>query len=79
MKTISKEDPIAQRYSVSTLRLRSLRTAYDAGLLEVRTSDMDRVMEEGEMHTPFASHVESNYLFSKDYHFRERYTRSNTN
>ena len=33
-------------------------------------------MEENEMHTPYASHVESNYLFTKDEQLQERYTRA---
>ena len=37
---------------------------------------MEKVMEESEMHTPYASHVESNYLFSKDASFSERYSRA---
>ena len=53
-----------------------MRTAFNTGSFKVRSSDMDKVMSEGEMHTPYASHVESNYLFTKDISFQERYSRA---
>ena len=76
LQDIKQEDKLAQRFSVSTLGLYSLKTAFDTGSFEVRCSDMEKVMEEKEMHTPYASHVESNYLFTKDEQFQERYTRA---
>lgn len=39
---------------------------------------MARVIAEGEQHTPFASHVETNYHFSKDPELKKRYIRHNS-
>jgi acyl-coenzyme A thioesterase 9 len=36
---------------------------------------MDRVIKEQVQHTPFASHVETNYYFSKDPELKKRYVR----
>ena len=65
-----------ERYSVSTLGLWSLRTAFDQGAFKVRTSDMEKCFAEGQMNTPLASHVETTYLFSQDKKMRERYMRA---
>ena len=72
-ETTAPED---EKFSVSTLGLWSLRTAYDQGAFKVRTSDMEKCMDEGHMNTPLSSHVETTYLFSQDEHLRERYSRS---
>lgn len=39
---------------------------------------MDLVMREGEQNTPFASHVETNYFFSKDPELKKRYVRTDS-
>ena len=65
-----------EKFAVSTLGLWSLRTAYDQGSFKVRTSDMNKCLEEGQLNTPLASHVETTYLFSEDEKLRERYSRS---
>ena len=37
---------------------------------------MNKCLEEGQLNTPLASHVETTYLFSEDEKLRERYSRS---
>lgn len=39
---------------------------------------MNLVMKENEQHTPFASHVETNYFFTKDPELKKRYIRSDS-
>ena len=78
MKNILEEDEASHNFAVSSLGLWSLKTAFENGSYAVRTPDMDLVMKEEEQHTPFASHVESNYYFTKDKSLRERYVRINT-
>ena len=72
---VTSEDEISQ-YAVSTLGLWSLKTAFDQGSFTVRTSNMEKLAEEGELNTPLASHVETTYLFSQDEKPKERYSRS---
>ena len=67
-----------EKFAVSTLGLWSLRAAYDEGSFKVRTSDMDQLLESGELSSPVASHVETTYLFSQDHKLRERYSRTDT-
>lgn len=64
MKVI--EQPEDEKFAVSTLGLWSLRTAYQQGSFNVRTSDMEKLVDNGQLNSPLASHVETNYLFSKD-------------
>ncbi len=40
---------------------------------------MDLVIREQQQHTPFASHVETNYYFSKDPELKKRYIRHGSN
>ena len=74
MKNIEVQEDV--KYAVSTLGLWSLRKAYDQGSFKVRSSDMEKLVEQGEMQTTLASHVETNYNFSQDEKLRERYSRS---
>mmetsp|Transcript_15984 Transcript_15984/g.20219 ORF Transcript_15984/g.20219 Transcript_15984/m.20219 type:complete len:172 (-) Transcript_15984:718-1233(-) len=74
LKPIESADD--EKFSVSTLGLWSLRTAYDRGDFKVRTSDMEKLQESGQLNTPLASYVETTYLFSQDERLRERYGRS---
>jgi len=37
---------------------------------------MEKLVQEGELNTPLASHVETTYLFSQDEKLKERYSRS---
>ena len=67
--------PDLEKFSVSTLGLYSLRTAYDLGSFKVRTPDMQMVEAKGQLNTPLASHVETTYHFSQDEKLRERYSR----
>ena len=73
---ITKEDLASQRYSVSTLGLWTLQTAFKTDSFKVTSSDMDKVMAEELQHTPYASYVQSDYLFTEDSSFQERYSRA---
>lgn len=76
LKVISTTDQLYQQFAVSSLGLQSLRTAFDEGSYQVRTSNMELVMREQQQHTPFASHVETNYFFTKDPELKKRYIRA---
>lgn len=39
---------------------------------------MEEVVKEGEQHSPYASHVETNYFFTKDPELKKRYIRNNS-
>ena len=75
MTYITKDKPETQHHAVSSLGLFGLRTAFELGQYDIRMTDMEKVFAEGQQHTPFASHVESNYHFSRHSQFNNHYSR----
>jgi len=68
------------RMATSTLGLFSLKNAFHEGSYSVRTTDLETIMEQGQQHTPFPSHVEVNYNFTDpEFNLKERYTRPGGN
>jgi hypothetical protein len=46
--SVTESDNLSQQYAVSSLGLWSLKTAFEEGSYQIRTSDMARVMKEQE-------------------------------
>jgi hypothetical protein len=48
LMSVTESDNLSQQYAVSSLGLWSLKTAFEEGSYQIRTSDMARVMKEQE-------------------------------
>jgi hypothetical protein len=80
MKKVEIGEDSTMRLAVSSLGLFSLKNAFHEGSYTIRTSCLDTIMNEEQQHTPFASHVETNYNFTDPkFDLKERYTRPGRN
>jgi hypothetical protein len=63
------------KYARSSLGLWSLNKAFEKGVYKIRTTDFDLIKEQKAQHSQFASHVESEYLFTQDANLKSQYCR----
>jgi acyl-CoA thioesterase FadM len=63
------------KYARSSLGLWGLNKNYHNGFYKVATTDFELIKQQGCQHSQFASHVESEYLFSTNPKLKEEYCR----